>query len=169
MFDTVISCRVLQHLHEQERAVGEMARVLKPGGEMALELYNFWNLKTTYKAIRQTPWLRRILNAPFRAVFNSMSPFDDWGLDHDLYNGWFQVKGWMRGFGLAQISGRGAGFGYHKYLFQPFFIDAQWLKRAPGSLKRYYQGCFDFEKRWFHLAWFRWTGEKFVIWGRKQG
>ena len=94
-FGTVITCRVLQHLHQQEAAVLEMSRVTREHGNVILELYNTWNLKTIYKEIRMSPRLRKALNAPFRLVFRSMSPFGDWNLDYDNYNSWFEVKPWL--------------------------------------------------------------------------
>lgn len=166
-FSTVISCRVLQHLHDQERACHEMSRVVRDGGDVILELYNTWNLKTIYKNIRMSARLRRIFNAPFRLLFKSMSPFDDWGLTYDRYNNWFQVKSWMQRAGLSNIKGRGVGFGYHKYLFDPFYINAVLVKKAPRLLTRYYDGCFSTEKIIGGLVPLRYTMEKFVIKGVK--
>nr|CRH08062.1 Protein of unknown function. putative methyltransferase type 11 [Candidatus Magnetococcus massalia] len=168
-FDSVFSCRVLQHLKEQETAVQEMARVVRSGGDIVLELYNTWNPKTIYKNIRMTPWLAKIFNAPFRLIFKSMSPFQPWGIDYDNYNGWFQVKGWMKKAGLSDFSGRGVGFGYHKYLFQPFYIDAVLRNHALRGLTRYYNGCFALERAIGHWAIPRWSWEKLVIRGRKDG
>ena len=51
-FDTVISCRVLQHLKAQREGVLEICRVIRQGGGVVLELYNEWNPKTIYKNIR---------------------------------------------------------------------------------------------------------------------
>ena len=162
-FGTVISCRVLQHLRRQEDAVREMARVTRDKGDVILELYNTWNPKTVYKQIRMTPSLRKVLNAPFRLLFRSMSPFDDWGLEYDCYNGWFQVKRWMRRTSLHAFEGRGVGFGYHKYFLQPFFLDAVMKSKAPRLRRRYYDACFGVERAIGRIPPFRYSMEKFVI------
>jgi SAM-dependent methyltransferase len=166
-FDTVMSCRVLQHIRQQSQAVHEMARVLRPGGDMILELYNSWNLKTIYKQIRMSPRLRRLFNAPFRAIFRSMSPFSDWGLSYDNYNSWFEVKTWMLHAHLGAFRGRGVGFGHHKYLLAPFYIHGAMKKHAPGLLAKYYDWCFAFEKRFGALIPLRYGMEKFSIAGTK--
>lgn len=169
LFDTVISCRVVQHLVKQEEAVHEMSRVTKPGGDLTLELYNTWNLKTIYKNIRMSPTLRKIFNAPFRLVFKSMSPFDKWGINYDNYNGWFQVKRWMRRAGISGFTGRGAGFGYHKYFFVPFYVNAVLNKHAPGLARKYFAACFAVERALGAIPPMRWTWEKLIIRGTKEG
>ena len=58
---------------------------------MILELYNTWNPKTLYEQVRMSP-IRKVFDAPFRLLFRSMSPFDDWGLDYDNYNRWFETR-----------------------------------------------------------------------------
>jgi ubiquinone/menaquinone biosynthesis C-methylase UbiE len=161
-FGTVMSCRVLQHLREQERAVQELCRVTRSNGMIILELYNTWNPKTIYKNIRMSPY-RTILNYPFRLIFRSMSPFSDWGLSYDKYNDWFQVKNWLRKYGMQRFRGRGVGFGYHKYLLAPFMINAFLEKRAPDALRWYYARCFEIEKLIGSLIPFRYIMEKFVI------
>lgn len=167
-FDTVLSCRVLQHLEEQQRAVTEMARVTRPGGDVILQVYNIWNLKTLYKAIRQSP-LHKIFNAPFRLLFRSMSPFAPWGLDHDRYNRWGQLRRWMVQAGLGGITGRGAGLGYHKYLLVPFYLDAAWKNHAPGLRAAYYDACLAWEKRWGGRFPCTRLLEKFTLRGEKGG
>ncbi|MBF0309562.1 MAG: methyltransferase domain-containing protein [Magnetococcales bacterium] len=165
-FGSVISCRVLQHLVEQERAVSEMARVVRPKGDLILQVYNTWNLKTIYKNIRMSP-MRKVFNWPFRKLFRSMSPFDDWGLDYDRYNSWVELSRWMGRSGLQRLSGRGVGFGYHKYFFQPFFIDAVLRNHAPNFLKGYYRFCAALERRIGSLPPFRYLLEKIAIRGSK--
>jgi SAM-dependent methyltransferase len=168
-FGTVISCRVLQHLKQQQTAVEEMCRVTRVDGDVILELYNTWNPKTVYKNIRMSPRLRRIFNAPFRAVFRSMSPFDDWGLAYDKYNGWFQVKGWLQGANMARIRGRGVGFGFHKYLIGPFFIGAVFEKYAPNMVRRYYSAAFFAERSLGGIRPLTYWMEKFTIKATKTG
>src|SRR6185295_13338896 len=40
-FDTVISCETIEHLERPTDAIGEMARVLKPGGRLFLTTPNY--------------------------------------------------------------------------------------------------------------------------------
>ena len=168
VFDTVISCRVLQHLREQELAVQEMCRVVRRDGDVILELYNTLNPKTLYKNVRMSRFAV-YFNAPFRRVFHSMSPFAPWGLAYDNYNDWFQVRRWLAARGMAEATGRGVGFGYHKYFFQPFYVSAVLAKKAPGVFKRYLDACTAFERRWGSAIPFRWTLEKFAIRTTKRG
>ncbi len=47
--DLVVSDAVIQHVADDQRAVGEMARVLKPGGTLIISVVNSWNFHTLYK------------------------------------------------------------------------------------------------------------------------
>jgi ubiquinone/menaquinone biosynthesis C-methylase UbiE/uncharacterized protein YbaR (Trm112 family) len=162
VFDRVISCRVLQHLRAQNDAVGELCRVLEPGGEIAIEVYNKWNLKTIYKNIRMSK-TARILNKPFTFAFRSLSPFQDWGIPYDRYNSWPELLRWLRAAGVDRIRGRGVGFGYHKYFFEPFLINAALEKKAPRFLNTYYRACSHVEKAIGSWVPFVYLMEKFVI------
>ena len=163
-FDTVISCRVLQLLTDQQKAVEQLCRVTRPGGDVILELYNTWNPKTLYRKIRLSPRLRGVLNAPFRAVFRSMSPFAEWCWSpHDTFSSWFQVKTWLRNANMRGVRGRGVGFGFHHYFFQPFYIDGFLSKRAPHFLRRYYSAAFSAERLLGGVRPFTYCMEKFTI------
>jgi ubiquinone/menaquinone biosynthesis C-methylase UbiE/uncharacterized protein YbaR (Trm112 family) len=162
VFDTVISCRVLQHLTKQQLAIQEMCRVVRRNGDVILELYNALNPKALYKAIRMSPYAK-YFNAPFRWIFHSMAPFAPWGLDYDKYNHWWQVRRWLAAQGMTRVKGRGVGFGYHKYFFHPFYVSAIFAKKSPRLLKRYLDVCSGFERRWGASIPFRWVLEKFVI------
>jgi SAM-dependent methyltransferase len=168
LFGTVISCRVLQHLKQQEQAVQELCRVTREHGDLILELYNTWNLKTIYKEIRMSRF-RTVLNAPFTLLFRSLSPFDHWRLDYDNYNHWFEVKGWLKKSHMHRIRGRGVGFGFHKYLFDVFFINSIFEKRTPELLRRYYAACARFEKRFGATIPLRYVMEKIVLKSTKAG
>src|SRR5262249_2655665 len=150
------------HLRQQELAVQEMCRVLRDQGKLLLELYNHWNPKTIYKYIRMSPRLRKICNAPFKLLFRSMSPFDDWGLTYDCYNGWFQVRRWLGRANMYGICGRGVGFGYHKYFCEPFYVFAILERRVPGLLQKYLNACLALEGRLGRWPPFRYTLGKFV-------
>lgn len=50
-FDLVYSFKVLAHVPEIERALGEMARVLRPGGHLVAEFYNALSLRRLAKRL----------------------------------------------------------------------------------------------------------------------
>jgi len=50
-FDAVVSFKVLAHVPEIERALGEMARVCRVGGHVLAELYNPWSLRYLAKRL----------------------------------------------------------------------------------------------------------------------
>lgn len=50
-FDLVCSFKVLAHVPEIGRALSEIARVTRPGGQMLLEFYNPWSLRYLAKRI----------------------------------------------------------------------------------------------------------------------
>jgi hypothetical protein len=128
-----------------------MCRVVRKQGMVVLELYNQWNVKTVYKNIRMSRH-RKLFNFPFRLIFRSMSPFDDWGPTYDRYNNWFEIKKWLRESGMSDFRGRGLGFGYHTYLFQPLYINATLEKHYPNLLRRYYNVCLWIESTSGHSS-----------------
>lgn len=162
LFTTVISCRVIQHLKKQEEAVQELCRVTKVDGDLILELYNTWNLKTIWKEIRMSR-LQPVFNAPFKLLFRSLSPFSEWGLNYDNYNHWFEVKGWLKKNRMCGLQGRGVGFGFHKYLFDTFFVNGILERHAPGLLRTYYATAFAGEKLFGSMIPLRYVMEKIVM------
>lgn len=52
-FDTVYSFKVLAHVEAIERAMSEVARVLRPGGRAALEFYNTRSLRYVIKRLKK--------------------------------------------------------------------------------------------------------------------
>ncbi len=50
-FDLVCSFKVLAHVPDIGRALAEIARVTKPGGQMVLEFYNPWSLRYVAKRL----------------------------------------------------------------------------------------------------------------------
>ena len=52
-FDMVYSFKVLAHVEEIEKAMSEVARVLRPGGRAALEFYNKRSLRYLIKRLKQ--------------------------------------------------------------------------------------------------------------------
>ena len=51
-FDLACSFKVLAHVEQIERAMSEMARVVKPGGYVAAEFYNPWSLRGLIKQLK---------------------------------------------------------------------------------------------------------------------
>lgn len=49
-FDTVISCETIEHVPEPQKAVRELARVLKPGGRLFLTTPNYFGPMGLYRA-----------------------------------------------------------------------------------------------------------------------
>ncbi|MGH7467398.1 MAG: methyltransferase domain-containing protein [Longimicrobiales bacterium] len=165
-FDRALSVRVIQHLRQQADAVAEMARVLRPSGEMIMHCYNGVSSKGVVKRIRQTR-LAPILNAPFRAIFRSMSPFEPWGIPYDQYNSAWQVKRWLRASGTSVKMVRGASFGFNKWFLSGFMI-IPWVERKnPALVKRYLNWSLRTELVLGRLWPFSHLMEKFVIKSRK--
>jgi SAM-dependent methyltransferase len=50
-FDLVYSMKVLAHVPPIERAVAELARLVRPGGHLLLEFYNPWSLRALAKRL----------------------------------------------------------------------------------------------------------------------
>jgi ubiquinone/menaquinone biosynthesis C-methylase UbiE len=50
-FDVAVSFKVLAHVPDIERALAEMARVVRPGGHVIAELYNPWSLRYLAKRL----------------------------------------------------------------------------------------------------------------------
>ena len=50
-FDVAVSFKVLAHVPDIERALSEMARVVRPGGHVIAELYNPWSLRFLAKRL----------------------------------------------------------------------------------------------------------------------
>src|SRR6516225_6128092 len=50
-FDLVYSMKVLAHVPPIERALGELSRLVRPGGHLLLEFYNPWSLRALAKRL----------------------------------------------------------------------------------------------------------------------
>jgi 2-polyprenyl-3-methyl-5-hydroxy-6-metoxy-1,4-benzoquinol methylase len=48
-FDTVVSCETVEHVSDPRRALGELARVLKPGGRLLLTTPNYLGMMGLYR------------------------------------------------------------------------------------------------------------------------
>jgi ubiquinone/menaquinone biosynthesis C-methylase UbiE len=69
-FDVAVSFKVLAHVPDIERALGEMARVCRPGGHVIAELYNPWSIR----------YLAKKLAGP--------QPISDGRTEADVYTRW---------------------------------------------------------------------------------
>ena len=88
-------------------------------------------------------------------------------MDYDRYNSWRELNSWLRGSGIQSIEGAGIGFGYHKYLLNPFMIHAVLNRFVPSLLKLHYKLCLVVERAIGPYFPFRYLMEKFVIKGTK--
>jgi ubiquinone/menaquinone biosynthesis C-methylase UbiE len=106
-FDLVISCETIEHVPDPRKALGELARVLRPGGWLMLTFPNYFSTIGLYRIYG---WLRgrhfteegQPINHPLRAT---------------------QVLRWVRGAGLSVRHFQGRG---HFHL---------WPGRAPRELR----------------------------------
>jgi ubiquinone/menaquinone biosynthesis C-methylase UbiE len=69
-FDVAVSFKVLAHVPDIERALSEMARVVRPGGHIIAELYNPWSVR----------YLAKKLAGP--------QPISDGRTEADVYTRW---------------------------------------------------------------------------------
>jgi ubiquinone/menaquinone biosynthesis C-methylase UbiE/uncharacterized protein YbaR (Trm112 family) len=145
-FETVLSVRVIQHIHDQYKAVSEITRVCRPGGDVILHLYNDWCTKALVKKIRESRW-GETLNIPFKLFFKSLRPFSPWPIAYDKYNNAPQVKRWLRRENMHIVTTRGAGLSFNKWFLNDFWIVAVLEKRAPKFLERYLALCLVLEER----------------------
>lgn len=101
--DFSVSIRVFQHLEAPEHAFSEMARITRPSGYIALEIYNKLNLKEIYKRFR---------------MFKFMDKIRPWGLSYDRYYSYREIKKWCQTNFIKPLKYAGAGWGIHFYLFE---------------------------------------------------
>jgi ubiquinone/menaquinone biosynthesis C-methylase UbiE len=118
-FDVIFSCECLEHLPDPQKALHEMFRVLRPGGELILTTENYSNAMVIYWALA---WVRR---EPFNSG-DVVQPIENFFL-------FWRVKQMMRTAGLEvrRIIGAHHVFfaipGFHPHLFvrkrfrSPFF------------------------------------------------
>lgn len=51
-FDIIICSEVMEHIHEEQKALAELKRILKPGGTLALSVPRYWPEKVCWKLSR---------------------------------------------------------------------------------------------------------------------
>ena len=101
-FDVVFSCECLEHVPDPQKALKEMARVLKPGGSLVLTTENYSNAMIVYWIMA---WVQR-------------RPFDS-GAGVQPYENFFlfwNVKRMMRASGLEVVRMLGT---HHVFLAVP--------------------------------------------------
>ena len=149
--DLSVSIRVFQHLKSPEDAFAEMARVTKPSGQVALEVYNKLNLKEVYKRFRMTKFIDRIWS---------------WGLSYDRYYSYREIESWAKKNFVRTLDFAGAGWGIFFYIFEPL----RFRFYAPKGVQRLvYSFCFAIEKLVGEMPFFSKTLEKIIFLGSVQG
>ncbi len=167
VFDRAVCVRVIQHIHDQARAVAEMARVLRAEGQVTLHCYNDLSSKGLVKRLRQSRFAP-LVNAPFRALSgNRLSPFAAWELEYDQYNTVSQVSRWLRRSGVRIGKVRGTGFGFNKWLLSGFMVAPYLERHRPDLLKRYLAASLRCEEVAGRLWPFSYLMEKFILQGVK--
>ncbi|MFA4941245.1 MAG: methyltransferase domain-containing protein [Patescibacteria group bacterium] len=149
--DFSISIRVLQHLQVPEHAFAEMARVTKPSGHVALEIYNKFNLKEIYKRLRMSRFGKK---------------WWPWGLDYDRYYSYREIEKWSRDNFVKPVKFAGAGWGINFYFFELI----QFRRFAPKWFQKAVYGFFLFIENIVSLwPFFSKTMEKICFIGSIQG
>lgn len=93
VFDLVFSCECLEHVHDPQKALNELYRVLKPGGKVILTTENYSNGMII-------PWIKSwITGVPFNSG-NEVQPNENFFV-------YWRVKRMMRrsGFTVKKITG----------------------------------------------------------------
>ena len=121
-FDTLVMVRVMHHLVDVPKALGQIAAALRAGGTFVVEFANKRNLKAMLRyALRRQPW------SPY-----SREPVEFAKLNFDFHPAWMQDQLRAAGFDIGQ--GRSVSFfrvGSLKRLLR-----AKILASADGALQR---------------------------------
>ena len=119
-FDLVVAVGVIPWLHSPERAIAEMARVLRPEGQLILTADSATRLSslTDPRGILALTPLRRVYHAsrdrPGEAVSYLYSPR--------------RIDGHLREAGLRRVDRRTVGFGPLSFLGKPIFSEQRALR-----------------------------------------
>jgi SAM-dependent methyltransferase len=148
-FDTVICSRVLQHIHDQQAAISEMARVTRSGGSVVVLTLNSWTLHCLYKNIRMSR-LVHWLDRPVRRRLNKPNALG-WSFAYDNYCSMPELCRFFRNAGLRVTARAGGTLGC------PWFFNIPVVMRplqpyAQGPLRLFFGLCRKIEDRiggWF--------------------
>jgi len=119
-FDLVVAVGVIPWLHSPARAIAEMARVLRPGGQLILTADSATRLSslTDPRGMLALTPLRRVYHAsrdrPGEAVSYLYSPR--------------RIDGHLREAGLRRVDRRTVGFGPLSFLGKPIFSEQRALR-----------------------------------------
>ena len=93
-FDLVVSCETIEHVPQPQRALRELARVLRPGGRLYLTCPNYFSLMGWYRIYL---WLRR-------------RPFTEEGQPINQFLLLPRTRAWVAGTGLRVLAVDASGF-----------------------------------------------------------
>ena len=156
-FGLVLAVGVIPYLHFPQKALKEMARVLRPGGFLLVTAGNRWRLNDVLD-----PWscplvqpAKRIIGAIFRH-FRKARP-DDAGLPLRL-DSLRELDQWISRVELLKIKGTTVGFPPIRFNGRPIFGEQSSIR-----LNNRLQDLADRE-----VPWIRSSGMDFVVLARKQ-
>lgn len=79
-FDAVFSKSVFEHIHDQEKALDEQIRVLKPGARMMILDGNLLNPKCVYDLLVRRPKVSKGRQGGLRWLLTKNRAYDDYGM-----------------------------------------------------------------------------------------
>lgn len=116
-FGLVLAIGLIPYLHSPKKALGEMARVLKPGGFLLVTVGNRWRLNHALD-----PWLCPALQ-PAKRVLRTIlrrSPRPDPGPRLQL-GSLRELERWLSSVGLAKVKAKTVGFEPLLFHYRPVF------------------------------------------------
>ncbi len=125
-FDVVISIGVLMCTPNIQKAVDEIYRVLKPGGEAVIMLYHKWSWYNLLVRISGIGYETQGIDAPLIATHSRRDV-------RRLFSKFSTIKIHMTGFPMKTVKRRGLLVGLYNSLFVPAFNALpRWLTRPIG-------------------------------------
>lgn len=106
--DHAVSFEVLEHTADHDRALDELARVLKPGGMLTLSVPNKWYLMETHGFELRPTWI------PWNRI-----PLLSW-LPTRLHERWAKARIYSRRRILHLLAEHGFDVVEHRYIMPPF-------------------------------------------------
>lgn len=162
--DQVVCSRVMQHIVDQPRAIREMARVCRSGGDVIVLALNAWTLHCLYKEYRMSR-LARIVGAPLRWLLRK--PYEPWPFTYDKYNSLPELARMFRRAGLCVTARRGGTVGM-PWVFYLFSWGRKAQKYFYRPLTWYFPLCRRIEDRLMTVWPFTHLMDKVIIRGRRE-